>query len=584
MGKVMSRDVSKPRGTEEFPNPLALANVLHYAVAAVTGVAGMWLGVLATGEGGLDVVRLVGAFLLVLVAMTHAGWAWRYSYFSISPENIQPLQARANEPTPDYLKVIIENGIPTLDPTSGTLANMLLKKVPGIRHAPGFIQRIGVAQWERSLFAAAILASFVVAMLLTWGKPAQPIVAWLYLLLVLTRVVRPWGIVVRLIKQQPEVLTDLATGVRRGDIALLVLLAIAPLLARIIPGEQIVARLYYVPSMLTVWVTLGLLVASVLVGWLCYLALVAQTAELEKSKADERPLDLPVGKADMRHAFARLDTFLYNFIGPGSRHGFIPKPVKPPVDPLLPQRQGSSPFYGLRFVESAPRASAGQGKVALAERFQEVLKSSRERPILLLGVAGVVMMFTFVGMFFWFLGELPALVASFEIVLAVTALASVLAAAEYAFAMAHQLWQRFDYTSEVLKIEVQGHYQVDHQILRDQLTASTGVVRTGSETTSAIHSINGAKVSVAHFAVESTSFFINGPRTITSVLPILDTLEHIRDFIGASVQEVHAGQAETLKREADLKQAYGASAQQALPPGRGMEDASAPPALAADEE
>lgn len=50
------------------------------------------------------------------------------------------------------------------------------------------------------------------------------------------------------------------------------------------------------------------------------------------------------------------------------------------------------------------------------------------------------------------------------------------------------------------------------------------------------------------------------------------------------VQEVHAGQAETLKREADLKQAYGASAPQTLPPGQGMDGASAPPALAADEE
>ena len=554
----MNLEISKARGVEEFPNPLSIANLFHYIVASVCFVAGMYLGVTSTGGGVIDVVPFSGALFLIFVSIIHGAWAWRYSYFAIAPENIGPLDSGVHQSEAAYVDDVIAKGIPVLDQASGALANMLLKLVPGIRHAPRFIQIFALTQWERTLFSSACLMSFSAAMILTWGQPSQAFVAWLYLLLVLFRVFSPLSVVVKLLLLQPEAAGSLGTSVRKGDLLLFVGLIVAPLVSRIVASQDIEALSGLSFSPFVIWATLALLVTAVLTGALSYLALVAQTSELERTKADVKVEDLPSGKADMSHAFKRLDTFLHKFVGAASVHALAAREILKGSDPVLPSRKGTQPFYGSRFLETSPRAGGATKAGDARERLAEAGSSKRERPLLMLGVAGSLAILAFVAMLLWLVHPDREWAGVYEILISLTVTLGFLAAAEHAFAVAHKLWQRFDFTSEVLKIEVVGNYMVDEQVLRDQLSAPSGIVRTGSETTSAIHSISGASLKVSHFMVYSTSYMIGSARTITGVISKAHSFEVIRDVLEQSIIESHEARRAVLQGEMDLKAAYGA--------------------------
>lgn len=544
----MAIQINPARGAEEFPNPFAVANLFHYLALAIAGGAGMWLGVRATSDG-IDAPALVISIGLIFIGLLHGHRAWRDSYFAIVPEQVKPLRGGEAKTSAEYIKGLIETGIPISGNLDGAIANMLLRKAPGLRHAPELIQAFAIRQSGSGLLALAVLGSFACAMLLTQG-PGRIAIAAVYFLVTL-RLLRPLSAFRRIWKGNIAALAPgMIQGAQRRHVWPLALAVVAPLIARAVSGPlgQIEQVGLLPPSL--VYVTGALLLAAVAVGALCFVAIIAQTRRLQRSKADWMLRPLPMGKADVDMVFNRLDTHLEGVMGSTSRHR-LPARTLASRDPGIPEH-GTGSFHGWRILESAVESSLGSRGTRLGERIASTGGDQLQRPMLLLDVLGIVLFAAGVVLLYRFAGasSLGSAFAFFFLG------AGFVAAAEHAFATAHLLWQRFEFLSEVVWVEMKGGYKVEQQVLRDHLVAETGVVRTGSETTSMRPTVSGVELKISCFTVRSVCFSLGEERSAMEVTTTPEAAEALARVIADSMAEFREGQKATLREEAALKQAY----------------------------
>lgn len=545
----MAIQINPARGAEEFPNPFAVANLFHYLALAIAGGAGMWLGVQATSDG-IDPLGLSIAIGLIFIGLLHGHRAWRDSYFAIVPEQVWPLGGDDMKTSASYVHGLIETGIPISGKLDGAVANMLLRRAPGLRHAPELIQSFAIRQSGSGLLALAILASFLFAMVLTRGQPGQVAIAAVYFLVTL-RLLRPIAAFRRIWKGNIAALAPgLIQGAQRKNIGPLAFAAVGPLIGRAASGflGQI-PQVALLPASL-VYATGALLLAAVVVGALCFVAIIAQTRQLQRSKADWTLQPLPMGKADMDMVFNRLDTHLEGVIGSTSRHR-LPARKLSRKDPAIPE-SGSGPFSAWRILESAVESSLGATGGSLGERTVAASSDRLQRPMLLLDMLAIVLFAAGVLLLYRF-AEASTLGTAFAFF--VTG-AGFIAAAEHAFATAHLLWQRFEFLSEVVWVEMKGGYKVEQQVLRDQLVAETGIIRTGSETTSMRPTVSGVELKISCFTVRSVCFSLEDQRSAMEVTSSPERAAALARVIADSMAEFREGQKATLREEAELKHAY----------------------------
>jgi hypothetical protein len=555
--------INPARGAEEFPNPFAVANLFHYLALAIAGGAGMWLGVQATSDG-IDARSLFVAIVLIFIGLLHGHRAWRDSYFAIVPEQVRPLGGKDAKESKDYVRELIETGIPISGKLDGAVANMLLRKAPGLRHAPELIQRFAISESGSGLRALALFASFAFAMVLTRGQPGQVAIAALYFL-VTVKLLRPVAAFQRIRRgseRMPEPVVAAKVQAAKApaasappargasDLAWLAIAVIFPLIGRVVSGVLgQVPQLALLPSSL-VYVTGALLLAAIAVGALCFTAIIAQTRQLQRSKAEWSLRPLPMGKADVDMVFNRLDTHLEGVIGSTSRHRLPAFPLTS-GNPGIPA-SGAGQFHGWRVLESAVESSLGPSGGSVRERTVAASGDRMQRPMLLLDMLGIVLFAAGVVLLYRF-----AVASSMgsRFALLVTG-AGFLAAAEQAFATAHLLWQRFEFLSEVVWVEMKGGYKVEQQVLRDQLVAETGIVRTGSETTSMRPTVSGVELKISCFTVRSVCFSLGDTRSAMEVTTSPAVADALARVIADSMAEFREGQKSTLREEAELKHAY----------------------------
>ncbi len=560
----MNTEINASRGIEEFPNPFKVANFFHWATVFAVAMVAMWLGIEATSATAEatpieSVVKMLSTIFLLLVAILHGAWAMKYSYFAIAPNNIGLLGGAHPDTPVDFMERLIVNGIPMKDPPKNTLANFLYRKVPNLRYVPELIRAYAFLHWVRSLLAAATLLSFAAAMMLTWGRPGQPAIALAYFIFISYWIARPTSGLVRLVRGSLDVPEkEYKASTRSSGTTMLILLVIAPLISRLVLrlfGDKLES--WNIAPVLTPTFCLILLLASLLTGIFSFLALVRQVKDLSGTRARLDEKTLGMFQADVQLPFTRLDSWVRSNMGEHSTYK-LPTRHLYTLDPNVDKNASNGSFRGARLEESIPQASFGDPTDSVFEAFMNAWRSSRHRPLVLLDILGFALLLGMLTMTVLLIKGVVDSQTGFITTYIIFVL-GLFAAAEHAYSAAHQLWQRFEFVSEVLSVKFEGTYSNDTQVVRDQMSSEVGVLRVGSEYVSTLTLVRGATLKVSRFNIRSICFQIDEVRYPVDISARVDGNHEVIEIFDNAFSEYRQGREQILRDEARAKAAYGAS-------------------------
>jgi hypothetical protein len=557
----MNTEINASRGIEEFPNPFKVANFFHWATVFSVAMVAMWLGVEATSATAEatpieSVVKMLSTIFLLIVAILHGAWAMKYSYFAIAPNNIGLLGGAHPDTPVDFMERLIVNGIPIKDPPKNTLANFLYRKVPNLRYVPELIRAYAFLHWVRSLMAAATLISFLAAMALTWKSPGQPAIALAYFIFISYWIARPTSGLVRLVRGSLDVPSkEYKASTRSSGTTMVILLMIAPLISRLVLrlyGDKLQA--WDIAPVLTPIFCMVLLLASLLTGILSFMALVRQVKDLSGTRARLDEKTLGMFQADVQLPFTRLDSWMRSNLGEHSAYK-LPTRRLFVLDPQVEKTSSNGAFKGSRLEESIPRASFGDPTDSFFEAFGNAWRSDRHRPLVLLDILGwmliVAMLTTTVLLIKGVVDSQTGFITTYIIFVL-----GLFAAAEHAYSAAHQLWQRFEFVSEVVSVKFEGTYSNDTQVIRDQMSSDVGVLRVGSEYVSTLTLVRGASLKVSRFTIKSICFQIDEVRYPLDISARVDGNQEVIDIFDNAFNEYKQGREQILRDEARAKAAY----------------------------
>jgi hypothetical protein len=557
----MNTEINASRGIEEFPNPFKVANFFHWATVFAVVMVAMWLGFEATSATAEttpieSVVKMLSTIFLLIVAILHGAWAMKYSYFAIAPNNIGLLGGAHPDTPVDFLERLMVNGIPIKDPPKNTLANYLYRKVPNLRYVPELIRAYAFLHWVRTLMAAGTLISFIAAMVATRGQPGQPVIALAYFIFISYWIARPTSGLIRLVRGSLDVPSrEYKASTRSSGTTMLIALLLAPLVSRL------VLRLYGakfeawdIAPVLTPAFCVVLLLASLLTGIFSFMALVRQVKDLSGTRArlDERTMGM--FQADVQLPFTRLDSWSRSNLG---EHSIYKLPTRRllVIDTSVDKNSTNGSFKGARLEESIPKASFGDASDSFFEAFGNAWRSARHRPLVLLDMVGLALI---IGMLTMTVLLIKGVVDSQTgfITTYIIFVLGLFAAAEHAFSAAHQLWQRFEFISEVISVKFEGTYSNDTQVIRDQMSTDVGLLRVGSEYISTISSVRGANLKVSRFTVKSICFQIDEVRYPMDISATTNANNEIIEIFDNAFNEFKQGREQMLRDEANAKAAY----------------------------
>jgi hypothetical protein len=401
------------------------------------------------------------------------------------------------------------------------------------------------------------LVSFAVAMGLTWKSPGQPAIALAYFIFISYWIARPTSGLVRLVRGSLDVPSkEYKASTRSSGTTMVILLMIAPLISRLVLrlfGAKLEA--WDIAPVLTPFFCIVLLVASLLTGILSFLALVKQVKDLSGTRARLDEKTSGMFQADVQLPFTRLDSWMRSNLGEHSSYK-LPTRRLFVLDPVVEKTSLNGAFKGVRLEESIPKASFGDPTDSFFEAFVNAWRSDRHRPLVLLDVLGLILIIAMLTMTVLLIKGVVDSHTGFITTYIIFVL-GLFAAAEHAFSAAHQLWQRFEFISEVVSVKFEGTYSNDTQVIRDQMSSDVGILRVGSEYVSTVTLVRGSSLKVSRFTIKSICFQIDEIRYPVDISARVDGNQEVIDIFDNAFNEYKEGREQILRDEARSKAAYG---------------------------
>lgn len=486
----MSTEYSTPPSQAATVNPMRLPNTLHLTLGAFAMVMGL---VLLLGVSNAEQVRAMGlgsvgramtGLTLLLLGGVHMGVAMRYFRFTVLPgEAGQIAVPSGTGSVSSHLVGLINDGITVRQRPDDPLLSMLYGLVPHLINAPSAIRWHAETQLRRAVYLAGVLVSFALAWV--FAQPAA--FAWmagLYFALAVL-LLKPFATLAAIRRGAMEAAPDTVPAPRWGAMVALLLVSIAGPLAITLSPVQVPTPPFAVATV--VLPTIAVLGSALIASALFTVSLIAQTGGYSASAArhlvreDLQVPDLTSGLLE------RLKTRM-------------PYPSQYYAQD---HEVSSDAFDGHLLLETEPRVRADQSAPRLAEAFTAAWSSDTQRPLLALGLFGLVL--GLVGVVFAFLYARSSGAAMMGLIAL-----GFISSAQFALASAHKLWNRVDFQSTVYRVSYRGTYHRAKRVAGNAYagngTLAEGAVRFGP-----------LRVAVCVAEVTSVAFARGGKRHITAL-------------------------------------------------------------------
>ncbi|AWH24025.1 hypothetical protein [Stenotrophomonas sp. YAU14D1_LEIMI4_1] len=486
----MSTEYSTPPSQAATVNPMRLPNTLHLTLGAFAMVMGL---VLLLGVSNAEQVRAMGlgsvgramtGLTLLLLGGVHVGVAMRYFRFTVLPgEAGQIAVPSGTGSVSNHLVGLINDGITVRQRPDDPLLSMLYGLVPHLINAPSAIRWHAETQLRRAVYLAGVLVSFALAWV--FAQPAA--FAWmagLYFALAVL-LLKPFATLAAIRRGAMEAAPDTVPAPRWGAMVALLLVSIAGPLAITLSPVQVPTPPFAVATV--VLPTIAVLGSALIASALFTVSLIAQTGGYSASAArhlvreDLQMPDLTSGLLE------RLKTRM-------------PYPSQYYAQD---HEVSNDAFDGHLLLETEPRVRADQSAPRLAEAFSAAWNSDTQRPLLALGLFGLVL--GLVGVVFAFLYARSSGAAMMGLIAL-----GFISSAQFALASAHKLWNRVDFQSTVYRVSYRGTYHRAKRVAGNAYagngTLAEGAVRFGP-----------LRVAVCVAEVTSVAFARGGKRHITAL-------------------------------------------------------------------
>ena len=486
----MSTEYSTPPSQAATVNPMRLPNTLHLTLGAFAMVMGL---VLLLGVSNAEQVRAMGlgsvgramtGLTLLLLGGVHMGVAMRYFRFTVLPgEAGQIAVPSGTGSVSNHLVGLINDGITVRQRPDDPLLSMLYGLVPHLINAPSAIRWHAETQLRRAVYLAGVLVSFALAWV--FAQPAA--FAWmagLYFALAVL-LLKPFATLAAIRRGAMEAAPDTVPAPRWGAMVALLLVSIAGPLAITLSPVQVPTPPFAVATV--VLPTIAVLGSALIASALFTVSLIAQTGGYSASAA--------------RHMVRE------NLQMPDLTSGLLErlKTRMPYPSQYYAQDHdvSSDAFDGHLLLETEPRVRADQSAPRLAEAFTAAWNSDTQRPLLALGLFGLVL--GLVGVVFAFLYARSSGAAMMGLIAL-----GFISSAQFALASAHKLWNRVDFQSTVYRVSYRGTYHRAKRVAGNAYagngTLAEGAVRFGP-----------LRVAVCVAEVTSVAFARGGKRHITAL-------------------------------------------------------------------
>ncbi|MBK0025023.1 hypothetical protein IAE57_02520 [Stenotrophomonas sp. S48] len=486
----MSTEYSTPPSQAATVNPMRLPNTLHLTLGAFAMVMGL---VLLLGVSNAEQVRAMGlgsvgramtGLTLLLLGGVHMGVAMRYFRFTVLPgEAGQIAVPSGTGSVSNHLVGLINDGITVRQRPDDPLLSMLYGLVPHLINAPSAIRWHAETQLRRAVYLAGVLVSFALAWV--FAQPAA--FAWmagLYFALAVL-LLKPFATLAAIRRGAMEAAPNTVPAPRWGAMVALLLVSIAGPLAITLSPVQVPTPPFAVATV--VLPTIAVLGSALIASALFTVSLIAQTGGYSASAArhlvreDLQMPDLTSGLLE------RLKTRM-------------PYPSQYYAQD---HEVSNDAFDGHLLLETEPRVRADQSAPRLAEAFSAAWNSDTQRPLLALGLFGLVL--GLVGVVFAFLYARSSGAAMMGLIAL-----GFISSAQFALASAHKLWNRVDFQSTVYRVSYRGTYHRAKRVAGNAYagngTLAEGAVRFGP-----------LRVAVCVAEVTSVAFTRGGKRHITAL-------------------------------------------------------------------
>ncbi|MEN9657636.1 MAG: hypothetical protein RL571_1101 [Pseudomonadota bacterium] len=477
----MSFDYGSDSNKFNLPNPMRLENIFLLLCGSALLIAGLLLLLMVKQAIAAETIYYKLAAVLLAVAMLGAGvsllgWAMRQLRFffgrgrPVSLADEVPNGMQGKSPSSDSLREVLRQQALVYQEPQGALSTLLHSIVPNLTFAPERIRNLALLHFKKGITLLMVLAVLVLSLVggKAHGPEWQHIANWIGLAfmgyvvwLLLAPVNNALGLSLRDAEQtlSPSRLVMMLVLAILGPVILLKLAPKLPDVAWLDPFPQVF-----------VLIVLALAVYSVF-----YLALLRNVKQppntMVSNKQDTWSINCHPGLALEEFAREMQNNWQES----------IPNRTYSRLEPHIDLNEKSGRFYAEALEETQPLPID-----AAPVLFASALASPRLKPLLLLDLIGTsfvllaTVLFTLSGM------QILSVAASTFNANLLTYGAVFFALGVYAISSAHQLWQRFEFKSQLISIEMSGHYvtaQLDHgNVLKDSIKTNSHVVQIESMT------------------------------------------------------------------------------------------------------
>ena len=547
----MGYDYSSDSKTFDVANPYKLQNRLMFIAAAVLLLAGaysLWQTreLLQLSAGSRVVAPLMSAVGLLFVGLwlaTAAAKRLRFFFGRGRPLSLAPELAQGtygSSRNADELKEIMRHGALTYPEPSGALEGLLYDRVPHLITAPLALQHQAKAHFFNLVALLATLLSFACA----WGFLGDP-------------GSRPWvsliyGVFGTFFLLRPVNDNNTAPISTTSSVFLILAAVLAPVALNIIGPTLPSLGAFSVH-----WQVMALLLGSLVVVVLAFMSTLAQVAAPPQTRtsAEVTRVSLQAPPASLIDELDRVMQEQWTERVPNRRYSRL--------EPQTPLTEKSGSFSGELMEETQPVPRAGM----VVESFGGALATPMHRWLvlsdaicatLLMLAAGMVLAFTSA-----FNVQAPVAGSALSFLGSAVIFAMV---ARFGLRNAALLWGRFDFTSELTWVEMQGTYQISRIGTGNQFSSQM-------QTESEIVRVESMTLRVWRARLESVVFGKDNGRQITALFSTdaeaKALLQRLAQF-GQSQSVIAAPQAaEDQRRLAHIGQAS-----QALAAATGTSDAA----------
>lgn len=485
----MSTEYSTPPSQSATVNPMRLPNTLHLTLGLFALVLGL---VLLLGVSNAEQVRAMGLGLvgraatgltLLLLGGVHVGVAMRYFRFTVMPGEAGKIAAPDGVSVSNHLVGLINDGITVRQRPDDPLLSMLYGLVPHLIHAPSAIRWHAEVQLRRAVYLAAVLVSFTLAWV--FAQPAA--FAWmagLYFALAVV-LLKPFATLAAIRRGALEAAPDAVPPPRWGAMVVLLLLSIAGPLAITLSPMQVPAPPFAVSTV--VLPTIAVLGSALIASALFTVSLIAQTGSYSASAA--------------RH-IVREDLQMPDLTG-GLLERLKTRMPYPSEYHAEYHNVSDDAYDGHLLLETEPVVRAEQSTSRLGDAFAAAWNSDTQRPLLALGLFGLVL--GLAGVVFAFVYARSSGAAMMGLIAL-----GFISSAQFALASAHKLWNRVDFQSTVYRVSYRGTFHRAKRVAGNAYagngTLAEGTVRFGP-----------LRVAVCVAEVTSVAFARGGRRHVTAL-------------------------------------------------------------------